>query len=326
MRRFTVFLLILLPIILMTGCKGKIASLAGGRLLPFRADREIASDTTESPAPTTEPSVDIYTMRSRVTQITEEDLIPREWTLVWSDEFDYQGLPDPEKWGYDTGGSGWGNHELQYYTAGENAYVDGGVLHIEARKESRSGMEYTSARMITKNKGDWLYGRIEVRAKLPDGRGTWPAIWMLPTDWAYGGWPDSGEIDIMEHVGYDPDVIHGTVHTDSFNHRRRTQIEAIRRVEGARQDFHVYAVEWYENKILFFIDGELYHKYSPELYSSRISYKEWPFDRRFHLLLNVAVGGDWGALRGVADDIWPAVMEVDYVRVYEEDEHGIDGH
>ncbi|MBA4323348.1 MAG: glycoside hydrolase, partial [Odoribacter sp.] len=129
-------------------------------------------------------------------------------TLVWSDEFEYAGLPDNNKWSYDTAGNagGWGNNELQFYTKTRlaNAEVKGGSLYINAIKEDYKGFKYTSARLITKLNGDWLYGRFEIKAKLPSGRGMWPAIWMLPTDWAYGGWPSSGEIDIMEHVGYDP--------------------------------------------------------------------------------------------------------------------------
>jgi beta-glucanase (GH16 family) len=125
------------------------------------------------------------------------------WTLVWNDEFDSGEIPSPDRWSYDVGGNGWGNNELEYYTQyrKENARVENGALIIEARKENFEGMKYTSARLVTTNKGDWLYGRAEIRAKLPDGYGTWPAIWMLSTDWAYGGWPQSGEIDIMEHVG-----------------------------------------------------------------------------------------------------------------------------
>jgi beta-glucanase (GH16 family) len=241
-----------------------------------------------------------------------------EWELVWSDEFDYEGKPDPQKWGYDIGGSGWGNNELQYYTEGENAYVSDGVLRIEARKENYKGKEYTSTRLISKNKGDWLYGRFEVSVKLPAGRGTWPAVWMLPTDWVYGNWPRSGEIDIMEHVGYEPNVIHGTVHTDRYNHKKGTHIGESKYIEGVLDSFHTYAVEWYEDKILFFIDDTLYHRFSPFVYTPDPGFQEWPFDKRFHLLINIAVGGDWGGAQGVADDIWPAVMEVDYVRVYQQ--------
>jgi beta-glucanase (GH16 family) len=139
------------------------------------------------------------------------------WQLVWSDEFNYSGLPDRSKWGYDVGGHGWGNKELQYYTERrkENARVENGHLIIEARRDGSESNEYTSARLVSKGKGDWTYGRFEVRAKLPSGRGTWPAIWMLPSVKSYGGggWPDNGEIDIMEHVGFDPNVIHGSAHT-----------------------------------------------------------------------------------------------------------------
>ena len=136
--------------------------------------------------------------------------------LVWSDEFNYTGIPDSTKWGYDTGGHGWGNNEKQYYTQKnpENASVKNGVLSITAIKENFSGASYTSARLVSKNKGDWKYGRFEIRAKMPKGRGLWPAIWMLPTDWKYGDWPVSGEIDIMEHVGYLPDSVFGVF---SFN-------------------------------------------------------------------------------------------------------------
>ena len=147
--------------------------------------------------------------------------------LVWSDEFSYAGLPDDSKWSYDTAGNerGWGNKESQFYTKArlKNAEVKDGYLFINAYREDYKGFKYTSARLITKEKGDWLYGRMEIKAKLPDGRGMWPAIWMLPTDWEYGGWPASGEIDIMENVGYDPYVILASAHTQSYNHVKGTQ-------------------------------------------------------------------------------------------------------
>ena len=151
--------------------------------------------------------------------------------VVWSDEFDGEGLPDSSRWNYDLGDGcpsvcGWGNNEAQYYTnLANNVRVENGLLIIEARKDTVGGKAYTSARIISKHKGDWRYGRIEVRAKLPKGKGTWPAIWMLPTDWKYGGWPASGEIDIMEHVGYDQGVIHGTAHSKKYNHIQQTQQE-----------------------------------------------------------------------------------------------------
>ena len=244
----------------------------------------------------------------------------RKWKLVWVDEFDYTGLPDPQKWGYDVGGHGWGNKELQFYTERreENARVENGHLIIEARKDGWEGHKYTSARLVTKGKGDWKYGRIEVRAKLPSGLGTWPAIWMLPTRWEYGSWPSSGEIDIMEHVGFDPDVIHASIHTQSYNHTINTQKTATLKVPTARSEFNVYAIEWSPQEIRAFVNNRHYFTFKNErLTNPSADFKQWPFDKEFHLLLNIAVGGTWGGARGVDDRIWPQRMEIDYVRVYQ---------
>lgn len=240
--------------------------------------------------------------------------------LVWSDEFDYTGLPNPTKWGYDLGDGcpnvcGWGNNEAQFYTKElKNARVENGMLVIEARKDSMGGKAFTSARLVTKNKGDWKYGRIEVKAKLPRGKGTWPAIWMLSTDWKYGGWPMSGEVDIMEHVGHDPGVIHGTLHSDKYNHVKRTQQEGKVTVADCSDAFHLYAVDWKDNQIDFFVDDKMYHsvKRNPADDSTG-----WPFDQPFHLILNIAVGGNWGAMQGIDPAVWPQSMVIDYVRVYQ---------
>jgi beta-glucanase (GH16 family) len=236
---------------------------------------------------------------------------------VWQDEFNYKGLVDTTKWSYDTGGHGWGNNELQYYTKARkaNAQVKDGKLIITARKEDYKGMDYTSARLVTRNKGDWAYGRIEVRAKLPSGKGTWPAIWMLPTDWKYsdGSWPDNGEIDIMEHVGYDPGVVHGTIHTKDFNHADGTQKGEQIKVPDAMDAFHTYAIEWTPKKIKWFVDDRHYFTYN----NNGEGWSSWPFDHPFHLILNIAVGGDWGGAEGVDQSIFPVRMEVDYVRVYQ---------
>lgn len=240
--------------------------------------------------------------------------------LVWADEFNNTGLPDSSKWSYDKGrgcpqSCGWGNNELQYYTQGrlENARVENGHLVIEAHKENFEDAKYTSARLASKNKGDWKYGRIEVKAKLPAGRGMWPAIWMLPTKWEYGGWPHSGEIDIMENVGYWPDSLFATVHTGAFNHRQGTQVGKAISVNDLSTAFHVYSIEWMDDKIIFLIDGKEYHRFT----NSRKGSAEWPFDKEFHLLLNIAVGGNWGGKFGVDDGIFPQRMEIDYVRVYQ---------
>jgi beta-glucanase (GH16 family) len=241
---------------------------------------------------------------------------------VWSDEFDSDGLPDPAKWGYDVGGDGWGNEESQYYTnrRQENARVEQGRLVIEARKEKFEKRDFTSARLVSKGKGDWTYGRFEIRAKLPSGRGTWPAIWMLPSLKSYGdgGWPDNGEIDLMEHVGFDPNVVHAAVHTSAYNHligsHKTTKID----VPNATADFNIYAIEWTTEEIRWYINDQQYFTFRNERTSSPIAnYQEWPFDKPFHLVLNIAVGGTWGGSRGIDDSIWPQRMEIDYVRAYQ---------
>lgn len=235
--------------------------------------------------------------------------------LVWADEFNYTGLPDSTKWGYDKGGSGWGNNELQFYTVSrtENVRVENGMLVITARKEDWEKSKYTSTRLISKNKGDFKYGRFEVKAKLPHGKGIWPAIWMLPTKWVYGGWPNSGEIDIMEFVGYMPDSVFGSVHTQSFNHSIGTQKTKGVSISDLKDAFHVYAIEWDEKKISFLIDDKKYLEFA----NTGKGPKEWPFDQEFHFLLNIAVGGNWGGKFGVDDSIFPQKMEIDYVRVYQ---------
>jgi beta-glucanase (GH16 family) len=239
---------------------------------------------------------------------------------IWSDEFDYTGSPDSTKWSYDLGDGcpnncGWGNNEAEYYTGDfNNARIENGTLIIEAHKDSLGGKAYTSARIKSKLKGDWLYGRIEVKAQLPKGKGTWPAIWMLPTDWKYGGWPASGEIDIMEHVGYDPGVIHGTIHTYAHNHSKGTQKEGKIKVQDSMDAFHLYAMDWAKDKIDFYVDNDLYFTVKRD---PKDDYKEWPFDQRFHLIMNIAVGGNWGGKDGIDDSIWPQRMVVDYVRVFQ---------
>jgi len=247
---------------------------------------------------------------------TKSSLSQFESKPFWADEFNKNGLPDTQKWGYDVGGSGWGNHELEYYTKDnlKNARVENGKLIIEAIKEPFEDKNYTSARLTSKGKADFLYGRFEVKAKLPKGLGTWPAIWMLATDHSYGEsyWPDNGEIDIMEHVGYDPNVIHASVHTKSYYHSIGTQKTAVKTIPTSMTEFHVYRIDWTPEKIDSYIDGELYFTFKNE----KTGWKEWPFDKKQHILLNLAVGGDWGGQKGVDDSIFPQKMEIDYVRVY----------
>ena len=241
------------------------------------------------------------------------------WTLVWNDEFDGPAL-NLEKWSYEIGGHGWGNNELQYYSDDDStAFIQDGKLVIRADlvpqgTGSADNLRYfSSARLRTSGKGDWRYGRIEVKAKLALGQGIWPAIWMLPTDWMYGGWPESGEIDIMEHVGYDPGRVHGSIHTGSYNHKINTQRGGSKLLDKISSKFYVYAIEWYEDRIDFLIDDSKYFSFQND---GKNDFNTWPFNQRFHLLINIAVGGDWP---GSPDETtqFPTEMELEYVRVYE---------
>tara|TARA_B100001113_G_C21047422_1_gene595155 strand:+ start:221 stop:1099 length:879 start_codon:yes stop_codon:yes gene_type:complete len=241
------------------------------------------------------------------------------WSLVWQDEFESNNL-DLTKWSHEIGGHGFGNNELQYYTESDtNSFIRDGNLVIKANvlpqgiSSSKGLRYYTSARLRTKEKGDWRFGRIDVKAKVALGQGIWPAIWMLPTDWAYGGWPSSGEIDIMEHVGHDPGGVHGSVHTEAYNHIMNTQRTAYKPLSNIDDSFYIYSIEWNVDKIDFFIDDIKYFTFKND---GSGNFRTWPFDQRFHLLINVAVGGDWP---GSPDNStkFPSEMLIDYVRVYE---------
>ncbi len=230
--------------------------------------------------------------------------------LVWSDEFDSNGSPSAANWNYETGGGGWGNNELQTYTnSTNNAYVQNGLLNVRAVKNNGT---WTSARMVTAGKASWKYGRIEVRAKLPAGVGTWPAIWMMPASSVYGGWPKSGEIDIMEHVGYDMNRIHGSAHSEAYYHKIGTQKSGNIVMTSVDKNFYTYAIEWTPETIKWYVDNTLYFT----VYNEHKTYKEWPFDQPFFLILNVAIGGDWGGAQGVDANLSEAIMQVDYVKVY----------
>ncbi len=241
--------------------------------------------------------------------------VPPNYKLVWADEFDIDGLPDPGKWDHDTSRNkvGWHNNELQYYSAprAANARVEGGRLIITARKETLSvadwgGQRYTSSRLRTRGKADWTYGFFEVRAKLPCGKGTWPAIWTLGSK---GRWPEDGELDIMEHVGSDPQRVSSAIHT-AAGHGGQGVVGAARIADGCAE-FHRYQMHWTADEVIFGVDGFAHLRY-PRLDVGR---RAWPFDGSQFLLLNIAIGGDLGG--EVDDRIFPVAMEVDYVRVYQ---------
>ena len=239
-----------------------------------------------------------------------------ETTPAWSDEFDVNGLPNNQIWGYDVGGGGWGNNELQNYTANDadNARVENGKLIVTAIKEVSGTRQYSSARLVTKGKKDMKFGRLEIKAKIPAGLGSWPALWMLASQTTYGTvfWPDQGEIDIMEHVGYDPAVVHASVHTNIFNHILGTQKTAKTTVPTFNSAFHVYRMDWTPDEIRAFIDDKEFFVFKRQ----GVLWQEWPFNQPQHLLVNIAVGGNWGGVKGIDDTIFPISMELDYVRYY----------
>ena len=236
---------------------------------------------------------------------------PAGWTLVFADEFDKAGAPDPAKWDYELGYIR--NKEAQFYTSRpENVRVEGGHLVIEGRKESHEGFAYTSASVNTRGRFEFLYGRVEVRAKLPAGRGAWPAIWTLGTNRGQVRWPACGEIDIMENVGFEPLRIHASVHTAAYNHVAGTQKTAIVEIDDPSKDFHVYAMEWHADRIDVFVDGRKYFTFENEGTGN----DAWPFDKPQYLLINLAIGGMWGGQKGIDDGSFPQRYLVDYVRIY----------
>lgn len=239
------------------------------------------------------------------------------WRLVWQDEFDGPQL-DPSKWEFEVNAAGGGNAELQYYVTNNVSLRDGKLL-IEARNLPYSGPEgtrsFTSSRIRTKRKADWKYGRFEIRAKLPQGRGLWPAIWMLPTDNVYGGWPHSGEIDIVELLGHEPGRVHGTLHYSNLEkHHTYRGTNYTSRTRSFADDFHVFRLDWSPGMFHWYVDDQLYQTQTQ--WASGVKSFPAPFDQRFHLILNLAVGGNWPG-KPDANTVFPQAMIVDFVRVYQ---------
>ena len=224
------------------------------------------------------------------------------YKLVWADEFDVDGAPNPKNWTYELMRKGQVNNEEQEYVNSlDNAWVEDGVLHIKAIKE---GDRITSARMITRGKQEWL----------PKGKGVWPAFWMMPAESKYGGWPKSGEIDILEFVGYMPGVVHGTVHTGKYNHMIGTQKGTKTDLASCSDEFHTYSLEWSAERIDIAVDGNVYFTFENDGAGDTGT---WPFNHPFYIIMNVAFGGGWGGAEGVDYSVLPCTMEVDWVRVYQ---------
>ncbi|GAB4126672.1 MAG: hypothetical protein Fur005_27680 [Roseiflexaceae bacterium] len=236
---------------------------------------------------------------------------PAEAQPIWADEFEYTGLPDPTKWGYEVGRIR--NREWQYYTYArlENARVADGLLTITATDDNFEFNKYNSASLTTRETLNLTYGTVAVRARFPQGRGTWPAIWMLGKNIDQVGWPRCGEIDLMEHVGYDPGRVHFSIHTQDRNHLRKTQPTTSMLIDDP-WGFHEYRISWTPEKITFFLDGKQTFEYLNDGGGEAV----WPFDKPMYLILNLAIGGDWGGQQGVDTTIFPVQYQIDYVRVY----------
>ena len=236
------------------------------------------------------------------------------YTLVWNDEFDGPEI-DENKWNFEigTGNWGWGNGEHQYYTSrSENAFIEDGKLVIKALNENYQGSNYTSARMTTKNKGDWLYGKIKASIKVPSAGGTWPAFWMMPTNSVYGGWPDSGEMDIMEHYGCNDGEVSATVHNNLYNWNGGIPPTSSLYNTTATSEFHEYAMEWTEDELSFFVDDQWIGSYQ----NQGNGYEQWPYNQEFFVILNLAIGSHFMPCE-TEDGLFPQRYEIDYVRVYQ---------
>ena len=240
--------------------------------------------------------------------------IPDGYVLDWNDEFDQEdgSLPDAEKWRFESKPAGWVNHELQTYVAGgrngvRTAFIEDGVLNIRAVRE---GKDIISARMYSRK--SWTYGYMEAAIRLPKGKGTWPAYWMMPDDFSRG-WPGCGEIDIMEEVGYHPNYTSSSIHCMKYYHAIGTQKTHEQLTPGAEDGYHVYALEWTPDALKFYVDGKLHFTYSNDKAGNDDT---WPFNKNFYLILNLAWGGDWGGSQGVDESALPCTMKVAYVRVF----------
>jgi len=240
---------------------------------------------------------------------------PEDWVLAWSDEFDGKEI-DKAKWRYEVGGHGFGNNEQQFYTdRGDNSLVEDGALVIKAQAEKFQNRSYTSAKL--QSRAAWTYGRFEFRVKMPRGKGIWPAIWMMPSDLKkYGGWPQCGEIDILEQLGHEPNRVYGTLHFGNPHPASGKGASAALKQGSLVDDWHEFALEWYPGELRWFVDGELYQVQN-DWFTSGGGGAAWPapYDRDFYLQLNVAVGGGWPG-NPDATTVFPQVLKVDYVRVF----------
>ena len=295
--------------LLAAGCGRAPAQAAGSSEMTLSSSR---STPSPSPSPTVSPSPSPTPTEAPTPSPSPTPYIgpPEGYSLQFSDEFEGHQV-DETIWGFETGPWPY-NKELECYTR-ENAWLEDGALVIEARVETLQNRAYTSARLKTQDKLDFTYGYLEIRAALPTARGTWSAIWLLPSDLRYGGYLHSGEIDIAERVGYDAKLVHSTFHTFANNSVKDNAITASTRITRKDDGYHVYSLLWLPDRVIIGFDGITaleYHR------PANATADTWPFDVPFHLILNLAVGGSWGGIKGVDDEAFPQRMFVDYVRYY----------
>jgi len=283
---------------------------------PADATAPAAAAATPAPAATENVPSQFALKKGTDSGTPQSGTIHKDWKLVWSDEFDKPEI-DKSKWGFEVNGEGGGNGEMQYYTdSPKNAHVADGNLTITAIKEDYKGKHYTSARMTTHGKFSVLYGRIEARIKFPTGKGFWPAFWMMPEDSTYGGWARSGEIDIAEVIGDKPSTLFGTIHYgDKWPKNTHTGDKIMLPSGDFGSDFHVIAIEWEKGEMRWYLDDKLYQTQTKWYTASGAPFPA-PFDQKFHIILNVAVGGAWPG-PPARNTVFPQSMVVDYVRVYQ---------
>jgi len=295
--------------------------------VPSGTTSDSPTSSLSTPAATSPPDASSSTPSSQFslnrgesgTSASSHQHVNPNWKLVWSDEFDGSSI-DTSKWNFEIDGRGEGNNELEYYTdKPENAHVENGHLFISAIKDGTDAdgrtHKFTSSRMTTKGKFSWEYGRFEARIKMPTGRGVWPAFWLMPEDSVYGGWASSGEIDIVEEVGHQPNTAYGTIHYgDKWPGNTHTGDKYILPSGNLCDDYHIYALEWEKGELRWYIDGELYQTQT-KWYTKAAPFPA-PFDQKFFIILNFAVGGAWPG-NPSPDTSFPQSMDVDYVRVYQ---------
>jgi beta-glucanase (GH16 family) len=329
MKKTLSIFLLLFALFALIACDSVTTTTATTSATTTTSTQTTSTTTTTTTSPTTTTTLDPNSLLANIPTECEGVEVVAGWVPTWCEEFNYEGAVNPAKWRHQVAGGGFGNQELQYYTSrSQNAIVDGNKLIITAIKENYQSHAYTSAKIWTQGVKNWKYGKFEMRAKMPSTGGTWPAFWMMPKSINYAGystspinngWPNSGEIDIMEYVGNNPTTLLGTIHTGKYNHTTGTQIGFSRVVAAMSTTFNTYSITWNETSISWYVNDL---KYGTTTFNAGANtdvetYMAWPFDQEFYMILNLAIGGGLG---GTVDPAFVSdTFEIDYVRVFQKD-------